>query len=614
MPETSDHEPGGTRWARMSMERKLPLLIGAFVVAATAAIAVAGYVEVRHTSMSIAAERTASVSKLFGDLFTTQAAELKRIALTGAAHRSVVGYSASNGARSRRADALTVLQALAARNSVISVQLRAADGRVLLSTDSITSEPPFDALPGATLSDEAVTGDSAFVGKFRAWGDSMVYPVAAAVPGGDDRFVVIWRVFTTTAEARETLGNLLGSNASLFLGNADGSLWASLAHIMPAPDERTAASESTQVYSRGPDGERFMLRTAYIEGTPWMSGIDVPMSGVMAPVTHYMRNMSLVAAIILLAGIILARRATRGISEPLLRLTTAATAIARGDYSHDVRIDRADELGRLGDAFSTMAGEVKESRVALETKVDSRTRDLKETLARLHDTQDALVRRERLAMLGQLASGVGHELRNPLGVMTNAVYYLRAVLAESPESVREYLTILEEQVTLSEKIVADLLDFARSKPPTRTPSSIEGIVQAQLARLKAPATVSVSVHLPEDLPPVLVDATQVGQIILNLLTNAVQAMNGAGMLSVHAHRGVDEVRIDVTDSGPGVAPENIEKVFEPLFTTKARGIGLGLALSRTFARANGGDVTVTSEPGQGATFHLSLPTKAQDAA
>jgi C4-dicarboxylate-specific signal transduction histidine kinase len=109
------------------------------------------------------------------------------------------------------------------------------------------------------------------------------------------------------------------------------------------------------------------------------------------------------------------------------------------------------------------AGEVQQSREQLERKVEERTKDLNDTLTQLHDAQDSLVRREKLAMLGQLSSGVGHELRNPLGVMTNAVYYLKTMLAGSPANVHEYLEILQQQITLSEKIVSDLLDFARSK-------------------------------------------------------------------------------------------------------------------------------------------------------
>ena len=217
------------------------------------------------------------------------------------------------------------------------------------------------------------------------------------------------------------------------------------------------------------------------------------------------------------------------------------------------------------------------------------------------------MRKEKLAMLGQLASGVGHELRNPLGVMTNAVYFLRMVLASSPKNVLEYLEILQQQITLSEKIVSDLLDFARSKPPQRMPTSVPTVARAQLERLGSTNGIRIEQHYPNDLPQALVDPTQMGQIVLNLLSNAMQALEGTGSIAVNAHANDGAVHLDVVDTGPGVPPENIEKIFEPLFTTKARGIGLGLAVSRTLARANGGDLTVRSMVGQGATFRLTLP-------
>jgi signal transduction histidine kinase len=179
-------------------------------------------------------------------------------------------------------------------------------------------------------------------------------------------------------------------------------------------------------------------------------------------------------------------------------------------------------------------------------------------------------------------------------------------LAESPKNVHEYLDILQQQITLSEKIVGDLLDFARSKPPKRMPTFLAEVTQAQINRLGATNGIRVEPNLPQ-LPPVLVDPTQLGQIILNLLTNAVQAIDASGTITIRAHASDHKVHYEVTDTGPGIPRENLEKVFEPLFTTKARGIGLGLAVSRTLARANSGDLTVTSSPGQGATFRLTLP-------
>jgi signal transduction histidine kinase len=262
-----------------------------------------------------------------------------------------------------------------------------------------------------------------------------------------------------------------------------------------------------------------------------------------------------------------------------------------------------------------MAQQVGDATHALEARVADRTRELRHALEGLQAAQDELVKRERLAILGQLAGGVGHELRNPLGVMTNALYYLEAVLTDVPPTVGEYLGILRTQIGLSERIVTDLLDFARVKSPERQETPLEQLVNDQLARIAMPPNIHIESVFPSDLPAVCVDRVQMGQVVLNLITNAVQAMVGsrapaetAGNLLLRGRvLETHQVELQVRDSGPGIAPEHLEKIFEPLFTTKARGIGLGLAVSRTLARANGGDITVTSQPGAGARFSLTLP-------
>jgi signal transduction histidine kinase len=241
--------------------------------------------------------------------------------------------------------------------------------------------------------------------------------------------------------------------------------------------------------------------------------------------------------------------------------------------------------------------------------VDARTSELNEALQRLKDAQDLLVRKEKLALMGQLASSVGHELRNPLGVMSNAVYYLEHVLAPQPGEVREYLAMLRQQIALSEKIVSNLLDFARASPVERHTTELRSLTAAQLRRVRPLDGFRVEQDFPEGLPSVDVDPVHAGQVVLNLLTNAVQAMGEAGgTLRIRGCRNGDgQVLLEVSDTGPGIRPEHLEKIFEPLFTTKARGIGLGLAVSRSLAQANGGDLTVRSTPGSGAAFLLTMP-------
>ena len=260
-------------------------------------------------------------------------------------------------------------------------------------------------------------------------------------------------------------------------------------------------------------------------------------------------------------------------------------------------------------ALAASAAETRSAHTLLEDRVEQRTHELASALRRLQDAQEALVRREKLALLGQLASGVGHELRNPLGVMSNAVHYLEQVLTSAPVKVGEYLQLLRRQITLSDRIVGDLLDLARIGPGRKEDVRLREVVQRQLERLGSLDGVALRMEVPDDLPPVQADEVQVGQIIFNLLTNSVQAMGeDGGTLMIRA--GCDtpqRARLEVVDSGPGIRDEDQEKIFEPLFSTKARGMGLGLAISRALARANAGDITVSSRAGAGATFTLTLP-------
>ncbi|GAB4505219.1 MAG: hypothetical protein Fur0043_22140 [Anaerolineales bacterium] len=245
----------------------------------------------------------------------------------------------------------------------------------------------------------------------------------------------------------------------------------------------------------------------------------------------------------------------------------------------------------------------------LEARVEERTRQLK-------DAQEQLLRQERLAALGQVAGSIGHELRNPLAVIANAVYFLKMVLADAKTTVRDYLDIIDNETRAADKIVTDLLDFTRIKSLDLQPAAVTDLVARTLERHPAPPSVQVTLDLPPHLPPVYADPRHVEQILGNLVTNACQAMPSGGQLSVISRQSsvTDEslmtdncLLITVKDSGPGIPPENLEKIFEPLFTTKPRGIGLGLAVSRKLAEANGGRLEVHSEAGKGAAFTLYLP-------
>jgi PAS domain S-box-containing protein len=253
---------------------------------------------------------------------------------------------------------------------------------------------------------------------------------------------------------------------------------------------------------------------------------------------------------------------------------------------------------------------LREYSTRLEAAVTARTQELREA-------QEQLVRQEKLAVLGQLAGGVGHELRNPLNVISNASYFLRLIQPEAGEKVREYLGIIETETQNAEKIISDLLDFSRIKSVDLEPVTVSELVGGTLERFPAPENVHVNLDLPADLPCLYLDPRQLTQVLGNLVTNACQAMTsgtsadatdgGALTLSAAPAAEAGYLVLTIRDTGPGITPENLKKLFEPLFTTKPRGIGLGLAVSKKLVEANSGRIEVETQVGQGTTFRLILP-------
>jgi PAS domain S-box-containing protein len=230
---------------------------------------------------------------------------------------------------------------------------------------------------------------------------------------------------------------------------------------------------------------------------------------------------------------------------------------------------------------------------------------LEEKTRALEAAQEELVRRERLATMGHLAGSVSHELRNPLGVIKNSVYYLKMIVPEE-ERVRKHLDILEREVTTATRIITGMLDFARTTPATRVRTDLNGLVRDELDRLLVPDSIQVEQELTENLRPVMVDPDQIRVILNNLISNAVQAMPEGGVLSVRTRPLPDRLEVTVEDTGSGIGPDHLERIFEPLFTTKSKGIGLGLSLAKRLAEANGGSIRVESALGHGSRFTVEL--------
>ena len=253
-----------------------------------------------------------------------------------------------------------------------------------------------------------------------------------------------------------------------------------------------------------------------------------------------------------------------------------------------------------------------------EKSLRQQNEELREKTRQLVAAQEELVRKEKLALLSQAANAVGHELRNPLGVINNAVYFLQSVLVDADETTREYLDIIKNEIATADHILTDLLDAVRTKPPhPETVGLTELLIQA-LHECAVPPNVTVKMDIHATTPPLWVDPLQMQQVFRNLISNGVEAMPDGGTLEiraleVRASAGAEgrNVIVSIRDGGVGIAPEHFSSLFQPLFTTKARGIGMGLAAVKNLTEANGGSVKVQSELGQGSTFSVTLPCGGQ---
>jgi len=238
----------------------------------------------------------------------------------------------------------------------------------------------------------------------------------------------------------------------------------------------------------------------------------------------------------------------------------------------------------------------------------------KQAEAELLEAREELLRKEKLAILGQLSGSVGHELRNPLGVMNNAIYLLRIVLADADSKTKEYLDIIKQEIDNSLRIITDLLDFARTKPPRKNTVNIRELIEASLKKCSIPEHVAIRIDMPEKLPVLWTDQLQMEQVLQNLITNGIQAMpEKGGMVTIRTEQMLEEgiLRICVIDNGRGITAKNMKKLFQPLFTTKTKGIGLGLVVCKNLVEANGGRIEVQSEPDKGTTFCLLLPLESE---
>jgi len=392
--------------------------------------------------------------------------------------------------------------------------------------------------------------------------------------------------------------HLAGSIESFVLDDAGRPLFVSHAHgdldygvPLDIPPEARQPRQFVRYADR--DGVEVFSTAVPIHHLGWDYLAEFPVSSALGPL-RFLRRVSVIfgtGLAVVLAG--LSWFVAGGIVAPVRRLADAAGRIGRGDLEVRVPPSARDEIGELGHAFNQMAD------------------DLSRTRARVEELHRAEIERaQQLATVGELASGVAHEIKNPAVGISNGLDLVARRIGDD-ESVLPIVTEMQRQAERIELAVRDLLEFARPAAPKFASADGNRIAERAL-RLVQPiadkASVTISYTADAQTPRLVVDSEMILQALVNLMINAVQATPREGRVSLSLGRSNGTVAFRVSDTGPGIPEERVREIFKPFFTTRHSGSGLGLSISQSIVQRHGGRIEVESRPGEGSTFTMRIPT------
>lgn len=358
-------------------------------------------------------------------------------------------------------------------------------------------------------------------------------------------------------------------------------------------------------------GDAWVAAYAPVGNLGWATVVEQPQAVAFASAAamerHTLLWIGLTIVVVLASGIAYATRLRRALG----RLVSGARDFGARRLSERIRVNREDELGELAGSMNEMAGELQRSLAALEDwnqtlegRVEDRTRALREA-------QAELTMQSKLAALGQLGAGVAHELNNPLAGILGYTQLLQKRLTDQ-SGAQQHLDKIEDAARRCKSVTERLLRFSERGLGGRSQLVVNEVV-AEVLELMAgglsDSGIVVDQELAPDLPEVCADGGQLGLVLINLMTNARNAMQDGGRLRLQTRAAPEGVQVVIADSGHGIAPEHLERIFDPFFTTKQdwRAVGLGLSVAYRIVSNHGGRIDVDSTEGEGTTFTVTLP-------
>ncbi len=356
----------------------------------------------------------------------------------------------------------------------------------------------------------------------------------------------------------------------------------------------------------------------------WQLVVQQPSADAFRPVREMRVRAAFVLVIALVAALVCGFFWIRGLNGPLREVVEGMRRIREGNFKHRLRVNTRDEIGELAETFNVMGKMLEHDKQEIEgwnrelqERVDTKTRALEAA-------QSQLIQSAKLASVGQLGAGVAHELNNPLaGIVGHAALLQRRLkkveIAEADrEKLLEYVGHVQGESGRCREIIHGLLAYSQASEGGVDDLALNDSLGDLLVLVGNNARsqgVELVTELEADLPTIVTSEQQVQQLLLHVLTNALQAMPDSGTLTVRTRSTADAIEIDVQDTGRGIAEEHLDKIFDPFFTTKDvwQSTGLGLSVCHSIVESHGGNIAVSSELGKGSTFTITLPLKSRKA-
>ena len=367
------------------------------------------------------------------------------------------------------------------------------------------------------------------------------------------------------------------------------------------------------------DGKLVLGAFSEVKEIGWVVYVQQPIENAYLAAMQMKKQVLRVLLWVVAITLLLSLAVAGHIIQPIKALQQAAERLTAGQFEDLPEMTLTnDEIGDLAQSFIHMSDSLKEKTGELlhakeeltkygrdlERRVESRTRELKAA-------QDELIKKERLAAIGQMASVVGHEIRNPLAVINNSIFFIKTKMGKEgglDPKVERHISIIQSEVKQANSIIDEILTYSRSREMKPEVTRINHWLEELISVYPFPPHIRVDKKLDRRDPAVVMDQDEMKQAVRNLIGNGIEVMPQTGLIRIGTE--IMEkgwVRLDIGDTGPGIPPEILDKIFTPFYTTKARGTGLGLAVVKKVVDRHGGRVDVTTEAGRGSVFHLFIP-------